>query len=156
MESDTEPSVADLPASAFVATAANSATPVFPAIPVRYLLDQNERLIARIKLCYGEDIASFEDDVLALIRAYAAYVHLLPASHTRSGVRVLSKIVPAVTVLWCEQLLHISRERLDRYGSPMAPQFGQTNPRGQRSRSKYPRQASSLPNQSRNSFQLRG
>jgi hypothetical protein len=37
-----------------------------------------------------------------------------PASHTRNGVRVLSKIVPAVTVLWCEQLLHISRERLDR------------------------------------------
>jgi conjugal transfer pilus assembly protein TraI len=82
-ECDTEHSGADISTSAFPLATANSTTPVFPAIPVQYLLDQNERLIARIKLCYGEDIASFEDDVLALIRAYAAYVHLLPASHTR-------------------------------------------------------------------------
>ncbi|XVJ69639.1 MAG: hypothetical protein HEQ39_08280 [Rhizobacter sp.] len=83
MECDTEPNVADLPTSAFGVATLNSATPVFPAIPVQYLLDQNERLIARIKLCYGMANASFEHEVLSLIRAYAAYVHLLPASYTR-------------------------------------------------------------------------
>jgi hypothetical protein len=36
------------------------------------------------------------------------------ASQTFKGVRVLSKMVPAVTVLWWPQSLHISRVRLAR------------------------------------------
>lgn len=44
------------------------------------LLDNQADLIARIKLCYGTDRESFEREIMALIRRYAAYVHLLPAT----------------------------------------------------------------------------
>ena len=54
--------------------------PGFAAIPVDELLAGESDLIARIKLCYGSDRLSFERDVLTLIRCYAAYVHLLPAT----------------------------------------------------------------------------
>ena len=54
--------------------------PGFAAIPVDELLAGESDLIARIKLCYGSDRLSFERDVLSLIRRYAAYVHLLPAT----------------------------------------------------------------------------
>ena len=54
--------------------------PGFAAVPVDALLAQNGGLIERIKLCYGADRDSFEREVLALIRRYAAYVHMLPAT----------------------------------------------------------------------------
>ena len=54
--------------------------PGFAAASTDELLEQNADLIARIKLCYGADRETFERDVLALIRRYAAYVHLLPAT----------------------------------------------------------------------------
>jgi conjugal transfer pilus assembly protein TraI len=54
--------------------------PGFAVAPVGELLEQNADLIARIKLCYGVDREAFERDVLALIRRYAACVHLLPAT----------------------------------------------------------------------------
>lgn len=54
--------------------------PGFAVVPVDELLVQNADLIARIKLCYGVDRESFERDVLALVRRYATYVHLLPAT----------------------------------------------------------------------------
>jgi conjugal transfer pilus assembly protein TraI len=57
-----------------------SVDPGFPAKPVEELLQANEDLLARIKLCYGADQASFEQDVLPLIRRYAQFVHLLPAT----------------------------------------------------------------------------
>lgn len=57
-----------------------SVDPGLPAKPVEALLQANEDLLARIKLCYGADQASFEQDVLPLIRRYAQYVHLLPAT----------------------------------------------------------------------------
>lgn len=54
--------------------------PGFAALPVDDLLAGESDLIARIKLCYGTDRLSFERDVLTLVRRYAAYVHLLPAT----------------------------------------------------------------------------
>jgi conjugal transfer pilus assembly protein TraI len=52
----------------------------FVAHAVDELLDAQADLIARIKLCYGVDRESFEREIMALIRRYAAYVHLLPAT----------------------------------------------------------------------------
>ena len=54
--------------------------PGFAAVPVEELLAGEADLIARIKLCYGTDRDSFEREVLTLVRHYAAYVHLLPAT----------------------------------------------------------------------------
>ncbi len=54
--------------------------PGFAVLSVDELLAGHADLIARIKLCYGADRSSFEQEVLALIRRYAAYVHLLPAT----------------------------------------------------------------------------
>lgn len=57
--------------------------PAYPAVPVQYLLNKNAQLINRIKLCYGAEKQAFEAEVLSLIRAYAAFVHMLPASQTQ-------------------------------------------------------------------------
>lgn len=58
----------------------SSADPGFATLSIDELLASNADIVARIKLCYGIDRESFETDVLALIRRYAAYVHLLPAT----------------------------------------------------------------------------
>ena len=58
----------------------SSANPGFAALSIDQVLAANADILARIKLCYGADRESFETDVLALIRRYAAYVHLLPAT----------------------------------------------------------------------------
>ena len=58
----------------------SSANPGFAALPVDEVIASNADIVARIKLCYGVDRESFDRDVLALIRRYAAYVHLLPAT----------------------------------------------------------------------------
>ena len=57
-----------------------AAAPGFPCVPIDELLAPHADLIGRIKLCYGSDRESFEREVLTLIRRYAAYVHLLPAT----------------------------------------------------------------------------
>jgi conjugal transfer pilus assembly protein TraI len=57
-----------------------AADPGFAATPIDELLAPHTELIARIKLCYGADRETFERDVLVLIRRYAGYVHLLPAT----------------------------------------------------------------------------
>ena len=44
------------------------------------LLAANEDLIGRIKLSFGQDWATFSDQTMPLIRAYADYVHWLPAT----------------------------------------------------------------------------
>ncbi len=44
------------------------------------LLRANADLVRRIKLAYGADEAIYERDVVTLIRRFAAYVHLLPAT----------------------------------------------------------------------------
>lgn len=57
--------------------------PTDPGLPYRTvaeLVAQHADLIARIKLAHGADSATFERDVVSLIRRYAAYVHLLPAT----------------------------------------------------------------------------
>ena len=51
-----------------------------PAIGIEQVLEPHSDLIDRIRLCYGVDQATFERDLLALIRRYAEFVHLLPAT----------------------------------------------------------------------------
>jgi conjugal transfer pilus assembly protein TraI len=43
-------------------------------------LAEHDNLLARIRLCFGVDQETFARDALALIKAYAGYVHLLPAT----------------------------------------------------------------------------
>ena len=57
-----------------------SSDPGFEALPVEQLLREHEALLGRIKLCYGADRATFDRDLMPLVRRYAAYVHLLPAT----------------------------------------------------------------------------
>lgn len=54
--------------------------PGFVALPVTELLASAEALVSRIRLCFGLCRESFDCDVQPLLHAYAAYVHLLPAT----------------------------------------------------------------------------
>jgi len=54
--------------------------PGFAALSVGELLAEHADLIARLKLCYGTDCDSFDREVMSLVRRYASYVHLLPAT----------------------------------------------------------------------------
>ena len=63
---------------------------------------------------------------------------------------------PRCHCAWYWHERHIRRVRLARYTSPALPQRGQTKPWGHRSFSRNAWQASSVANQSRNSFQVRG
>lgn len=56
------------------------ADPGFVCTAVGDILATHDNLLARIRLCYGVDQEAFASDALALIEAYAAYVHLLPAT----------------------------------------------------------------------------
>lgn len=69
-----------MPATPTPVTAYPASDPGFAALPVDELLAGEADLIARIKLCYGADRDGFERDILALVRHYAACVHLLPAT----------------------------------------------------------------------------
>lgn len=69
-----------MPATPTPVTAYPASDPGFAALPVDELLAGEADLIARIKLCYGADRDGFERDILALVRRYAACVHLLPAT----------------------------------------------------------------------------
>ena len=53
---------------------------VFPLLLSKRVLGPHQELIDRIKMCYGVDRATFEHELLALIRRYAEFVHLLPAT----------------------------------------------------------------------------
>lgn len=54
--------------------------PGIEAQPLRDLLAGHDALLNRIKLCFGADRATFERDVMPLVKGYAGYVHLLPAT----------------------------------------------------------------------------
>ena len=54
--------------------------PGFACVAIDELLTPHAELIARIKLCYGSSREDFEREVLTLIRRYAEFVHLLPAT----------------------------------------------------------------------------
>lgn len=54
--------------------------PGLPNVSVDEILADNADLIGRIKLAYGLETAEFTTDLLPLIRRYACYVHLLPAT----------------------------------------------------------------------------
>lgn len=57
-----------------------SADPGFACSAVGDILAEYDKLLARIRLCFGVDQEAFARDALALIEAYAGYVHLLPAT----------------------------------------------------------------------------
>ena len=81
--SGTENARADYTGSAADATGVFAYPPVDPGIPVRSIDDvlaAQDDLIRRIKLSYGSDRNTFNTDLLSLIRRYAEYVHLLPAT----------------------------------------------------------------------------
>ena len=74
---------ADHPSSAADATGRFAYPPVDPGIPVRSIdevLAGQDDLIRRIKLSYGANRDTFDTDLFSLIRRYADYVHLLPAT----------------------------------------------------------------------------
>lgn len=54
--------------------------PGIPALPIEEVLGAHQDLIDRIKVCYGVDRPTFEHELLSLIRRYAEFVHLLPAT----------------------------------------------------------------------------
>ncbi len=54
--------------------------PGFACVPIDELLASHAELIARIKLCYGSSREDFEREVFILVRRYAEFVHLLPAT----------------------------------------------------------------------------
>lgn len=54
--------------------------PGFVRAPVSDIVAKHDNLLARIRLCFGVDQETFARDALALIEAYASYVHLLPAT----------------------------------------------------------------------------
>ncbi len=57
-----------------------SVDPGIPSVPVDEILDHNADMVARIKLAYGADSGAFSNEILPLLRAYAQFVHLLPAT----------------------------------------------------------------------------
>lgn len=74
---------ADHTSSAADATGVFAYPPVDPGIPARSIDDvlaAQDDLIRRIKLSYGSDRNTFNTDLFSLIRRYAEYVHLLPAT----------------------------------------------------------------------------
>lgn len=54
--------------------------PGFAPLPVDELLASVEDLVVRIRLCFGLSREDFDNNVEPLLRRYAAYVHLLPAT----------------------------------------------------------------------------
>jgi len=57
--------------------------PADPGIPFKTtddILTAHQELLSRIKLTYGSDQLTFEKDLLSVVRRYAEYVHLLPAT----------------------------------------------------------------------------
>jgi conjugal transfer pilus assembly protein TraI len=62
------------------AAAYPSVDPGIPALAIDEVLCAHKDLIDRIKICYGMDRPTFEGDLMSLIRSYAAFVHLLPAT----------------------------------------------------------------------------
>lgn len=68
------------PAIDGTAPAYPSVDPGINARSVDDILTAHDDLLSRIKLCYGADRSTFEADLLAPIRNFAAYVNLLPAT----------------------------------------------------------------------------
>ncbi|MBS0500503.1 MAG: TraI domain-containing protein [Proteobacteria bacterium] len=67
-----------------------SSDPGFEALPLAAVITGHQTLLARIKLCFGADRATFERELMPLVHGYARFVHLLPATadnyfHTPGG-----------------------------------------------------------------------
>lgn len=76
-------------------------------------------------------------------------------NQTRSGLRVPSKIVPAVMDVWRAQLRQRMSPRMV-VQPPLVPQAGQTNPLGHLSLCTYRAHAASEANHVSNSASVRG
>jgi conjugal transfer pilus assembly protein TraI len=57
-----------------------SVDPGLPSLSIDQLLSAHSELIARTKICYGAPSEAFEREVMTVVRRYAAFVHLLPAT----------------------------------------------------------------------------
>lgn len=67
-----------------------SSDPGFEALALSAILSDHEPLLGRIKLAFGADRVTFEQELMPLVRGYAGFVHLLPATannyfHTPGG-----------------------------------------------------------------------
>jgi hypothetical protein len=111
--------------------------------------------MARRSLCIQAHAVSYEPNPRTRCRPraetpfFCEVTNQTAANQVLSGVRVRSKIVPAVTDVRREHALHIHNPApVRQYSAP--PHFGQTNPSGQRSLARYSKQASSVLNHSWN------
>ena len=66
--------------ASYATSAFPNTDPGYPSLPVVDLLTLVEELVARIRLCFGFGREDFERDVQPLLRAYASYVQMLPAT----------------------------------------------------------------------------
>jgi hypothetical protein len=80
--------------------------------------------------------------------------HHIARNQVGSGVRVSWKIVPAVTDVWRPHAAH-SKSRPIGHALP-PPHFGQRNPSGHRSCTRYARHASAVAKRRSNSARVRG
>lgn len=67
-----------------------SSDPGFEALGLDDVLSGHTPLLSRLKLCFGADKSAFERELMPLVRGYASFVHLLPATannyfHTPGG-----------------------------------------------------------------------
>lgn len=67
-----------------------SSDPGFEAVDLDEVLSVHTTLLGRLKLCFGADKSTFERELMPLVRGYASFVHLLPATadnyfHTPGG-----------------------------------------------------------------------
>lgn len=67
-----------------------SSDPGFEALPLAAVIAGHQAILARIKLCFGADRATFDRELMPLVHGYARFVHLLPATadnyyHTPGG-----------------------------------------------------------------------
>lgn len=71
-----EPTIAANPANAQYP----AVDPGIPTRTVEQILEANHDVIAKIKMSYGSDNESFANEVLSIVRRYAMYVNVLPAT----------------------------------------------------------------------------
>lgn len=57
-----------------------SVDPGLPALDLDHVLGAHAEMLSRLKVCYGASREAFEHDVMTVVRRYAAFVHLLPAT----------------------------------------------------------------------------
>lgn len=54
--------------------------PGIPATSVDDLISSHHELLRRLRLAYGAEQPTFDRDIMSMVRRYAEYVHMLPAT----------------------------------------------------------------------------